>query len=246
MKKGLLIALAALFTVEALWAVDVQITVERVESKIYQSFKTYIYIDDKRALTLRNGQSGVINVAQGIHTMRANLSSLSTEKVIFSTDNSSRVFYVTVNGLNDFTIKTGTKASPPTQTTPQNGVEGSLERAAARIMMKIPKDSAIAIVYVTADDKELAQFIADELEFIMVDKGLYVVDRSQLDKIREEQYFQLSEEVDDDQAISFGKIAGADIIITGAVTGSEELRRLRLRALSTQTARVVAVASERY
>jgi hypothetical protein len=52
-------------------------------------------------------------------------------------------------------------------------------------------------------------------------------------------------EVDDDTTVSIGKFAGADIIITGRVDGEGDLRRLRLRALNTQTAQVVGVASER-
>ena len=73
-----------------------------------------------------------------------------------------------------------------------------------------------------------------------------IIDRSQLDRIRREQLFQLSGEVDDTQAISIGRIAGANVIITGAVTGAGELRRLRLRLLDTQTGQVLAAASERY
>jgi hypothetical protein len=41
-------------------------------------------------------------------------------------------------------------------------------------------------------------------------------------------------------------MAGAEIILTGAVTGSGDIRRLRIRALDTQSAQVVAAASERY
>jgi hypothetical protein len=56
----------------------------------------------------------------------------------------------------------------------------------------------------------------------------------------------MSGEVDDAKAVSVGKIAGADIIITGAVTGTGDLRRLRLRALDTQTGQVLTAASEKY
>jgi hypothetical protein len=126
------------------------------------------------------------------------------------------------------------------------GVEGSLARAADQIMTKIPGKSKLASVFVTARDPDIAEFIAGELEYIMVEQGLVLVDRSQLDRIRKEQDLQISGEVDDDQAVSIGKIAGANIIITGAVTGTGELRRLRLRALSTETAQVQAVASEKF
>jgi hypothetical protein len=126
------------------------------------------------------------------------------------------------------------------------GVEGSLAKAADAIMKAISPRSKIAIVYVTADDKEVTDYIANELEYIMVNRGLVLIDRSQLDRLRQEQDFQISGEVDDDTAVSIGKISGANAIVTGSVTGTGELRRLRLRLLDTQSGQVLAVASEKY
>ena len=125
-------------------------------------------------------------------------------------------------------------------------VENSLANAARQIMESLQHNSNIAIVYVASDTADMAEFIAGELEYIMVNEGFTIVDRSQLDKIRREQELQLSGEVDDDTAVSIGKIAGAQIIITGSVTGADSARRLRLRALNVQTAQVLAVASERF
>ena len=124
-------------------------------------------------------------------------------------------------------------------------VESSLAKAAGQIMESLQSDLYIAIVYVASNDTDMAEYIANELEYIMVNEGFTIVDRSQLDKIRQEQDLQLSWEVDDDTAVSIGKIAGANIIITGSVTGMDSMRRLRLRALNVQTAQVLAVASER-
>ena len=126
------------------------------------------------------------------------------------------------------------------------GIEGSLARAAGQIMSSLQSNAKIAIVYVSSNDSDITVFIADELEYIMVNEGFTIIDRSQLDKIRDEQNLQLSGEVDDDTAVSIGKIAGANIIITGSVTGADSTRRLRIRALSTQTAQVLAAASERF
>jgi curli biogenesis system outer membrane secretion channel CsgG len=137
--------------------------------------------------------------------------------------------------------------TPPARPVPADtSVEATLDRAANVLMDKIPSRSKIAIVYVTARDPEVSEFISGELEFLMVGKGYTLIDRSELDRIRQEQEFQMSGEVDDNQAVSIGKFAGADVIITGAVTGSGDLRRLRLRALSTESAAVLAAASERY
>ncbi|MDR1142743.1 MAG: CsgG/HfaB family protein, partial [Spirochaetaceae bacterium] len=144
------------------------------------------------------------------------------------------------------TARSSRRSSSSRSSVNAKGIEGSLARAAEKIIETVPPKSRMAIVYVTAADPDVAEFIAGELEFIMVEEGLTLIDRSQLDKIRQEQKFQFSGEVDDAHAISIGKIAGADVIFTGAVTGTGDLRRLRIRALSTQTAQVMVAASERY
>jgi hypothetical protein len=141
---------------------------------------------------------------------------------------------------------TGKASSVPAVPAGGTAIENSLLRAAEKIMVKIPQGTRMAIVYVTARDGEIAEFIANELEFIMLERDLILIDRSNLDNIRKEQNFQLSGEVDDNHAVSIGKMAGAEVILIGAVTGSGDIRRLRLRALNTQSAQVVAAASERY
>lgn len=125
------------------------------------------------------------------------------------------------------------------------GVEGALARAAEEMLKNVPTKSKIAIVYITAEDKSSTDYISGELEFIWVNAGYAIIDRSELNRIRREQNFQVSGEVDDDTAVSIGKFSGADIIVTGRVDGEGNLRRLRLRALNTQNAQVIGVASER-
>jgi hypothetical protein len=125
------------------------------------------------------------------------------------------------------------------------GVEGALARAADDTLKNVRPRSKIAIVYITAQDKGTTDYIAGELEFIWVNAGHIIIDRNELDRIRREQNFQMSGEVNDETAISIGKFIGANIIVTGRVDGEGDLRRLRLRALDTQTAQVVGVASER-
>ena len=124
------------------------------------------------------------------------------------------------------------------------GIEGAVARAAEQTLKNIPRGSRIAI-YINAPDKSTTDYVAGELEFIWVDSGYTIIDRHQLDRLREEQNFQISGEVDDETAVSIGKIAGAGIIVIGTVDGEDDLRRLRLRALDVQTAQVIGVASER-
>jgi len=64
------------------------------------------------------------------------------------------------------------------------------------------------------------------------------VDRQQLNTIRAELKFQMSDEVDDATAQALGRMAGAQIIISGAISQVGTLYRLRIRALSVQSAQI--------
>jgi hypothetical protein len=247
--------------------ITVEITVERTDSKVYSGFKERIYIDGKSKLTLANGASGKISIPAGEHTIYAELYTLTTDKLKFNAKGGLR-FVVTPHSMDNFVIEqqgggggaqraapaaaaaagraTQTFTEPAFDEPADDSVEGTLLRAANTLMSKVPPKSKIAIINVAARDPEVSEFIAGDLEFIMVDKGYTLIDRSELDKIRKEQQFQMSGEVDDSHAVSIGKIAGANVIITGAVTGSGDLRRLRLRALSTETGQVLAVVSEKF
>jgi hypothetical protein len=125
------------------------------------------------------------------------------------------------------------------------GVEGALARAAEEVSENFTARSRIAIVYITAEDKSQTDFIAGELEHILRRQGFVIIDRSELDRIRAEQRFGTSGEVDDNTAARIGNIAGASVVITGRVDGEGNLRRLRLRALNTDNGQVVGTASER-
>ena len=138
------------------------------------------------------------------------------------------------------------------QTAPkrQNDLTGATNNAARTVMDALRQrnltNAKIAIVNIFSKEREQAEFIAAELEFNLVSGNFIVVDRSELDRIRREQNFQLSGDVDDDQIVSVGRFAGAGLVITGSVTGSGDMRRLRLRALDTQSAEVRAAASEQF
>jgi hypothetical protein len=125
-------------------------------------------------------------------------------------------------------------------------IETALENAAKAIIASIPKGRNIAISNISVEDIAQSDFIAKELEFILLKAGYVVVDRSHLDVIRQEQNLQLSGEVNDEQIISIGNFLGANTVITSSIDGSGPTRRLRLRLLDIETARVIAAASERF
>ena len=125
------------------------------------------------------------------------------------------------------------------------GLEDALKRAAEDIAADFTAKSRIAIVYISSQDISLTEFISGELEHLLRRQGCIIVDRTELDRVRAEQQFGMSGEVDDNTAARIGNIAGASIVITGRIDGEGNLRRLRLRALDTSSGQVVGTASER-
>jgi hypothetical protein len=113
-------------------------------------------------------------------------------------------------------------------------------------MESINKDESVAIINVSSSYTEMAEYAFGELEIALLSNGFLMVDRRHLDNIRNEHNLQLSGDVDDYSAVSIGKFIGARIVIIGNISGSNSLRRLRLRALEAETARVVVSTSEQF
>jgi TolB-like protein len=120
-------------------------------------------------------------------------------------------------------------------------------RASEKFIDGLPERSVIAVLNISSGDKETAVFIADELEFRLGDsKKFKIVDRKSLDAVRSEQRFQVSGEVSDESARSIGNMLGADIVITGDISGTGNTRRLTLKALDVATAEIVSTAREAF
>jgi hypothetical protein len=95
------------------------------------------------------------------------------------------------------------------------------------------------ILNIQSEYPALSEYIIDELIANTVNDRVFpVVDRQQLDVIRGELDFQTSGEVDDNTAQELGRMAGAQIIVSGAVSKIGDLYRLRVRALNVQTAQI--------
>jgi TolB-like protein len=104
---------------------------------------------------------------------------------------------------------------------------------------QLPAGNKLVILNIQSDFPALSEYIIDELIANTVnDRVFSVVDRRQLDAIRSELDFQYSGEVDDDTMQALGRMAGAQIIVSGAVSRIGDLYRLRVRALSVQSAAI--------
>ncbi|MDR2717136.1 MAG: CsgG/HfaB family protein [Treponema sp.] len=102
----------------------------------------------------------------------------------------------------------------------------------------LPKTKVVILNFVS-DWPKLSDYIIEELIGYIVNEGTFtVVDRNNLEIIRRELNFQLSGEVSDETAQSIGKKLGAQTIISGAITTIGNVYRLRIRAISVETAQI--------
>jgi cysteine synthase len=99
---------------------------------------------------------------------------------------------------------------------------------------------------VSSPENSYADYAVEDLEYNMVKAGFRLVDRQQIEKIRNEQQFQMSGEVDDNSAVSIGKMAGANAVIIISVNYVDKSGRLTLKVLDVQTAEIITMARQEF
>ena len=159
-----------------------------------------------------------------------------------------RLFNVMVGFILLFAVLSACRASPapvPTQTASAQTVslpdelDAAIRETSDYLNRQLPRGNKLVILNIQSGFPALSEYIIDELIANTVnDRVFSVVDRQQLNTIRAELDFQMSGEVDDDTAQALGRMAGAQIIISGAVSRIGDLYRLRVRALSVQSAHI--------
>ena len=259
MKKCVFLAIALSALGGALAFGDTQLQIERVASKVNAGFRERVYIDGKNVLTLANGRSDTVTVSDGPHRIYAELYTIKTDEIAFNTAGGTVMISIAANTLDDFVISisgatavassAASAAASAMAQRPigQSTLESALYAAANVIIAKLQPKTTVAVVNVASGDTESADFVVDELAYIIVSSGNFkVVDRKSLEAIKSEQNFQSSGDVDDDSAVSIGKLLGANIVITGSISGVGSTRRLRLKALDVMTAEIAAMASEAF
>jgi TolB-like protein len=134
-------------------------------------------------------------------------------------------------------------------TVPAGGgsIENAVIRAANVLVSNLPQNVTVAVLSIATNDPDMAEFVIEEIAYLIVSTNRFkVVDRKSLDAVQAEARFQYSGDVDDNSAVSIGKLLGANVVITGSISGSGSTRRLRAKALNVQTAEIMAMASEAY
>jgi hypothetical protein len=132
-------------------------------------------------------------------------------------------------------------AGSPARASSADELDAAIRETSDYLNKQLPKGNKLVILNVQSEFPALSEYIIDELIANTVnDRVFSVVDRQQLNTIRAELDFQMSGEVEDAPAQALGRMAGAQIIISGAVSRLGDLYRLRIRALSVQSAQIEA------
>ena len=100
----------------------------------------------------------------------------------------------------------------------------------------------VIILNINTASPQLSDYIIDELAMNFVNNSrLIVIERRNLELIRQEMNFQMSGDVSDETAQAIGRILGAELIVSGSLTALGDLHRLRLQALSVETAQIAGM-----
>jgi len=129
----------------------------------------------------------------------------------------------------------------PSASTSYAGIDldAAIREAATQMETRILSGTKVALVSMASPSTAFSTHVLTRLESVIVSSGkLVVVDRANLDKVRAEQGFQLSGEVDDESAKSIGKLLGAGAIVTGSLTDLGDVYSLTLKAINIETATV--------
>jgi len=133
-------------------------------------------------------------------------------------------------------------AKPTQHSTANSGfitLDQALSEAAGRIDERIPAGSKIAPLNFNSPHDKFSDYVLEELTANLVDsRKLTVVDRREIDLIRNEFDFQFSGDVGDDSMQQIGRMLGAQSIISGNFTDMGGFIRIMIRVLNVQNATV--------
>ena len=116
-------------------------------------------------------------------------------------------------------------------------LDKALKEIAVNLNNKLPARTIVAIVNINSGHQKLSYYIIDELNNNIVNLGnLTIVERQNLNLIQNEMDFQFSGEVSDESVQSISKKWGAQTIILGEIFLIDNIYRLRIKAVSVETA----------
>jgi TolB-like protein len=118
-------------------------------------------------------------------------------------------------------------------------IDQAIRQASAYMADNLPRNSKVAVLNIESETQKISEYIMEELSALLVNgRSLVVVDRRDLELIRQEERFQMSGEVSDETAQRVGQKLGAQTIISGSFASLGGGYRMHVRAIAVETAQV--------
>jgi len=137
------------------------------------------------------------------------------------------------------TLLIGSCASKPAVNPDEVSLNMAIRQAAARMETRLGAGTKVALVNFTSPSQVFSEYVLDELSSVLVNDGiLTVVDRANLDRIRQELGLNTSGEVSEMSMQKIGQMLGAQALVTGSLTSIADLRRVMFKVIITETAAV--------
>jgi hypothetical protein len=207
-----------------------------------------LYLNGKKH-SIRAGDSRLVEIPNGNNNLDVSYQKFTSERVRFisESDRNNIKIEVTEESRKPPRYSIAVTVEETTaMTISGNDLEAAVHRAYTRIVKDMPGQSRVALINISSSDAKDGEFVLDELTNLLVNaKQFSIVDRKSLDSIRAERNFQMTGEVDDNSAVDIGKLLGAEIVITGSITGTTD-RRLRIKALGVETAQIMTMDTQRF
>ncbi|MDR3343781.1 MAG: penicillin-binding protein activator LpoB [Treponema sp.] len=125
------------------------------------------------------------------------------------------------------------------QTTGTLGI--AITGAKSYVENQLPQGTRVLVADVAAPTRELAAYIADELSARLVNgKRLTLIERSVavMQSLLAETKYQLSGEVSDESIQAIGNKTGAEVILTGSISGAGDQYRISVKLTGVKTSEV--------
>ncbi|MDR2537576.1 MAG: CsgG/HfaB family protein [Treponema sp.] len=117
----------------------------------------------------------------------------------------------------------------------------AVQRAAEHLETHLKTGATVAVISFAAPTEAFSVYVLDELTAALVNrKRLTVLERTNLDAVRQEQRFGLLGEVDDESAIRIGHFLGAQVVVTGRLNRAGGAYRMVIQAVNAETSAVEA------
>jgi len=123
-------------------------------------------------------------------------------------------------------------------------IDEAIQLSSVEVGNSLQSGIKIAVLTFKSDSERLSSYVIEELNgYFVQGKKVKVVDRTSLELIRQEMKFQMSGEVSDESAQAIGKMLGAQTIISGEIIPFDKVYRLRVQAISVETAAIQGTLS---